>query len=175
MSIRQTMGHYSTAEKLATPFPGICKRCGSADLFVKAQSVHLGLFCRDCGLWQQWISKSDARRFQADKVRLSGHVPISSPAVVAISQHASPTLQNPHNAGFESAAGRISDTPQVDVIARIERLERAFAGYDSQLGIIVKAILGCGVLQGTGGQPGVDVDDGLVSKFVEQLQADNGN
>jgi hypothetical protein len=41
-----------------------CKRCGSTELFTRPQGVHTGLFCRECNLWQKWVSKGDARRFQ---------------------------------------------------------------------------------------------------------------
>jgi hypothetical protein len=128
---------------------GLCKRCGSPELFIKQQSVHLGLFCRECNLWQQWISKSAARRYQ--KVQLT-----------------EPAQPYPE---VGERIGLAVDTPQ-DVIARLERLEKAFAGYDSQLGILVRAILACGVLSGAQSPPLVNVDDNLVDRFVRELAED---
>lgn len=38
-----------------------CRKCGSADLFVKEQSTQTGLYCGNCGAWQKWIGKEELR------------------------------------------------------------------------------------------------------------------
>lgn len=38
-----------------------CKKCGSADVFIKERSPHKGLYCGDCGAFIQWLSKEDLR------------------------------------------------------------------------------------------------------------------
>mgnify|MGYP000993146216 CR=1 FL=1 len=38
-----------------------CRKCGSADLFVKKQSMQTGLYCGNCGAWQKWIGKEELR------------------------------------------------------------------------------------------------------------------
>jgi hypothetical protein len=144
---------YSNVEVNATnPFLGSCKRCASDALYVKQQGMHLALLCRQCNLWQQWISKSDARRYQREKVRLSVPLkPIPTPIYPEVG---------------ESIVDLSQPASHSDLSARVERLERAFAGYDSQLEILVRAVLACGVLQGTGSAPGVNVDDTLVDNFL---------
>ena len=125
-----------------------CKRCGSDDLFVKQQSVHLGLFCRQCGLWQKWITKSEARRRKAAASRTAVFdVAPTAPAVTQL------PLSKPVSPSFES---------HTDCSARFEKIER-------ELSVVLKAILACGVLQSKGGAPIVDVDDERVSRLVETL------
>jgi late competence protein required for DNA uptake (superfamily II DNA/RNA helicase) len=137
-----------------------CKRCGSPDLFIKQQSVHLGLFCRDCGLWQQWVRKSQASRYQREKVPLTAPLkPIPTPIYPEVGESIGPDVV------------QISAQP-TDLCARVEKLERAFAGYDSQLTILVRAILNAGVLQGCKVPPRVDVSDELVDRFVRELAED---
>jgi hypothetical protein len=136
----------------ASPFPDTCKRCGSSHLFTKIEPPHVALRCRDCNAWQSWISKSKARRFQVNKVRLT----VPSKTYPQTVERIGPAVVDPS-----------------DLCVRVERLERAFTGYDSQLGILVKAILACGVLQGKGGAPSrVNVDEGLVNELVAELSED---
>jgi hypothetical protein len=56
-----------------------------------------------------------------------------------------------------------------DLLARVAKLERAFAGYDTELKILVRAILDCGMLRGKGGVRDVDVNDELVAGLGETL------
>jgi hypothetical protein len=56
-----------------------------------------------------------------------------------------------------------------DLSVRVEKLERSFAGYDEQLGILVRAILSAGVLQGRGGPSVHDVADGDVDRLARAL------
>lgn len=119
-----------------------CKRCGSTELFTKPQGVHTGLFCRECNLWQKWISKGDTWRFQT-KPKLT---PVTDLKPVA------EKVDSSHDSCAE----------------RFEKIER-------ELTVLVRAVLACGMLRGSGAAPSVEVNDGLVSKFVEELQADDGN
>jgi hypothetical protein len=141
----------NTPTSQATPFLGTCKRCASADLFIKQQGPHFGLFCRQCELWQKWIKHSKVRRLRALE-----NVPLTVPTPVYKSvESISPPA--------------VVDTSDPDVIARLEKLELAFAGYDSQLGILVRAIFACGVLQGAQSPPLVNVDDERVDRFVREV------
>lgn len=37
----------------------MCKYCKSENLILKEVGPHCGLYCKKCGKWQQWISKTD--------------------------------------------------------------------------------------------------------------------
>ena len=37
----------------------ICKKCGSADLFLQESGPSTGLYCADCGAWQKWAGKKE--------------------------------------------------------------------------------------------------------------------
>jgi uncharacterized Zn finger protein len=41
-----------------------CRKCGSADLFIKKNGTQTGLYCSECGAWQKWLSKDDERLAQ---------------------------------------------------------------------------------------------------------------
>ena len=130
------------------PFLGSCKRCGSADLEVRQQSIHLGLFCSTCGLWQRWVSKHDARRYHRE---------------------AQPKLTSTPYPEITERIGPAVDAPNGELAARIERLEKEVAGHDRELGIVLKAIWACGILQGKGGAPDVDVDSDLAGNLGREL------
>lgn len=36
-----------------------CRKCNSNDLFVEIQGQRRGLYCRQCGKWQKWITKEE--------------------------------------------------------------------------------------------------------------------
>ena len=112
-------------------YPGVCKSCGAESLFLRQTKIHLGVFC-SCGVWQKWIKRSAAHRYQ---VRISEPKPIPYPEV------------------GESIGPAITDAPSGDLAARVEKLEQAFAGYDREIRIVLKAIWACGVLQGHGSPP----------------------
>ena len=40
-----------------------CKKCESSSLHTEIKSNNTGLYCDDCGAWQQWLSKDDLRAF----------------------------------------------------------------------------------------------------------------
>lgn len=138
---------YTPESSQAGLFLGDCKRCGSPDLFIRPEGPHLGLFCRPCGLWQKWISKATARRYQNTK------------PYPEVSERIGPA------AAMSEAA---------DLNARMDALERKFNGYDISLNILVRAVLACGVLQGRGGAPDVDVNDERVAELVQELEQNEG-
>lgn len=41
-----------------------CRKCGSAELFIKENGTQVGLYCSDCGAWQKWLSKDEQRLAQ---------------------------------------------------------------------------------------------------------------
>jgi len=119
----------------------VCKRCSSPDLFIKQQGAHLGLFCRQCQLWQRWIRKSDARHYQSQKV--------DTPSKTAI----------------------IADLPDepTDLAAEIDDLRKVIVGHDRQLAVLTKAILDCGWLKGRKVPAVVDIDDELVNRLAREV------
>lgn len=38
-----------------------CKKCGSADLFIKSNGTQTGAYCSKCGAWIKWVSKEKIR------------------------------------------------------------------------------------------------------------------
>jgi hypothetical protein len=135
-----------------SPGKGSCKSCGSANLIIKLEPPHYALRCQACGTWQSWIRKSEARRVKATA---------ESPAFNV--------APKPYKPVGESIGPAVVDTSPTNLSARVEKLERAFAGYDLQLGILVKAILSAGVLQGKGGAPEVDVDSEDVYRLAARV------
>jgi hypothetical protein len=138
---------YNTAEVNASnPFRGTCKRCASPDLFIKAQGPHFGLFCGQCQLWQKWIRKSEARRFKV--VQLAAPKP--TPKYPDAGEHVRADFDSPRDDSHKSCS------------ERFEKIER-------ELKVVVRAILACGVLSGSGTPPAVKIEDGLVDKFVREV------
>jgi hypothetical protein len=37
----------------------VCKRCGSIKYTTAGKSIHVGLYCGDCGAWVKWLSPSE--------------------------------------------------------------------------------------------------------------------
>jgi hypothetical protein len=143
--------------------------------------MHLALRC-ECGAWLKWVRKSQAHRYQREKVPISAPlktIPVDlsqppKPIPVRLSEPLK-TIPAPiyPEVGESIGPDVVSDIEQpTDLCARVERLERAFAGYDSQLGILVRAILACGVLQGAQSPPLVNVDDNLADRFVREVAED---
>jgi hypothetical protein len=137
---------YNTVKQTASiPLPDTCRRCGSNSFSTEPAKPphHLASRCRSCGLFAKFISKKD--------------LPQSNPY---------PQIYERVRADFNSPR----DDSHESCHERFERLEKALADYDSQLGILVRAIVGCGVLQGRGAAPSrVHVDDELVSRLVGEL------
>lgn len=52
-----------------------CRKCSSADIFVKEQGTQKGLYCNKCGAWQKWVGKDELRvverQIQSSKSELS--------------------------------------------------------------------------------------------------------
>lgn len=141
---------YSSPTLNSSSFPDdTCRRCGSSDLFVKPQKQHLGLFCRQCQLWQKWIRRSQARHWQASNVALTKGIQPSQPNC---------TLK------------RFQDEP-TDFSAEIDDLNKRVVGIERVLAVVLRAILSCGVLQGRKVPPAVSIDDELITRFVEGLNA----
>jgi hypothetical protein len=137
---------------------GSCKHCGRTDLFLDQRGQHFGYFCRACGRWQgRWVKHSEVRRLRRARERVSP-------------KPYQPVLESIGPANFSPAT--VAEASNADLAARVEKLERAFAGYDLQLGILVKAILACGVLQGCKVPPLVNVSDELVDQFVREVSED---
>lgn len=40
-----------------------CNKCGSSSLFTKQRGSNIGLYCKNCGAWQKWLNKNEARLF----------------------------------------------------------------------------------------------------------------
>ena len=40
-----------------------CNKCGSSSLFTAQMGSNIGLYCKNCGAWQKWLSKNEARLF----------------------------------------------------------------------------------------------------------------
>lgn len=38
-----------------------CRKCSSAELFIKEGGTQCGLYCTDCGAWQKWLNKDEKR------------------------------------------------------------------------------------------------------------------
>lgn len=38
-----------------------CRKCGSAEMFIKVNGTQVGLYCADCGAWQKWLGKDERR------------------------------------------------------------------------------------------------------------------
>lgn len=42
-----------------------CVKCGSInDMFTKKSGNNVGMYCPDCGAWQKWLNKNEARVFE---------------------------------------------------------------------------------------------------------------
>ena len=120
---------YSSPTLNSSSFPDdTCRRCGSGDLFVEPQKQHLGLFCRQCQLWQKWIRRSQARHWQA--------------------KHIQPTHTQPYD-----TLKSFQDEP-TDFSADIDDLNKRVVGIERVLAVVLRAILSCGVLQGRKGSAG---------------------
>ena len=37
----------------------VCKKCASIDYETRKEGCHIGLYCKDCGKWIKWQSKTD--------------------------------------------------------------------------------------------------------------------
>ena len=37
----------------------VCTKCGSIDVFIKANGSQTGLYCGDCGKWIKWLPKGE--------------------------------------------------------------------------------------------------------------------
>jgi hypothetical protein len=131
--------------------------------------MHLALRC-ECGAWLKWVRKSQARRYQADRARLNAPMPAPTP----IESKKAVTELKPLSVTELKPKPKVADTLSADLLARLERLERSFANYDSQLGILVRAILSCGVLQGKGVPEEIDVDSDGVDRLVRELEEAEG-
>jgi hypothetical protein len=112
--------------------------------------MHLALRC-ECGAWLKWVRKSQARRYQADRVRLSAPKPAPTPIYKPVTEQV--------RANFDSPRG---DDSHKSCAERFEKIER-------ELTVLVRAILACGVIQGKGGTPERDVDDGDVDRLAVEL------
>ena len=40
-----------------------CSKCGSSSLFTAQMGSNIGLYCKNCGAWQKWLNKNEARLF----------------------------------------------------------------------------------------------------------------
>lgn len=87
-------------------------------------------FLPECNLWQKWISRSAVHPHQNGK---APQPPSPSP---------------PYPEVGESTGPDIVFSQPADLSARLEALERKFNGHDTSLKILVRAVLGCGMLQG---------------------------
>lgn len=41
----------------------VCK-CGSTTFFTEQHGNNLGLYCSECGKWQKWLTKDEARLYE---------------------------------------------------------------------------------------------------------------
>jgi len=48
-------------------YENCCKKCGSISLHTEVKGNNTGLYCDDCGAWQQWMNKNDIRVFEYNK------------------------------------------------------------------------------------------------------------
>lgn len=44
-----------------------CKKCGSIELHTEVKGNNTGLYCSNCGKWQQWIGRDELRAFEHSK------------------------------------------------------------------------------------------------------------
>lgn len=45
-------------------YQNCCKKCGSISLHTEIKGNNTGLYCNNCGKWQQWLSKDELRAFE---------------------------------------------------------------------------------------------------------------
>lgn len=45
-------------------YQNCCKKCGSVAFHTEVKGNNTGLYCDDCGAWQQWLSKDALRAFE---------------------------------------------------------------------------------------------------------------
>ena len=47
-----------------------CTKCSSTDLFIEIQGNRRGLYCKNCGKWQKWITKQELQiaKFRGYKI-----------------------------------------------------------------------------------------------------------
>jgi hypothetical protein len=145
-----------------------CKFCTSADLFLDQRGMHFGYFCRQCSRWQgKWIKHSEVKKLRKSGFRY-GTIP--TPQHIQPKFDASDGFEpKPYPETRESIGRPAVDVPSGDLAVRVERLERAFAGYESQLGILVRAVLSAGVLQPPKSAPESDIDPERVYGLAESL------
>jgi hypothetical protein len=133
------------------PGQNSCKRCASTDLFIKQQGMHLGLFCRDCDLWQKWVRKGEARRYQGLR---------STP--------------KPYTAVHESVRTSFSEEP-TDLSAEIDDLKKRILGIERQLTVLTRIEANGGLQRLRQDSPGVFISDDLVNKLVDHLAGEFGD
>jgi hypothetical protein len=143
------MRDFCHTEKInASPFLGTaCKRCASDNLYVKQQSVHLGLFCRECGLWQKWLSRRSAHRYHQGATRPAN---FAAPTYKPVPEQI--------RANFDSSR----DDFHKSCAQRFEKIER-------ELMILTRAILSAGWLKGRGGPLALDVHDDDIAELAAEL------
>lgn len=44
-------------------YQNCCKKCDNVSLHTELKDNNTGLYCNDCGAWQQWMSKDELRAF----------------------------------------------------------------------------------------------------------------
>ena len=134
---------YYPENKLASP---ACRRCGYNDFTREpAKPPHYQAErCKSCGLFSRFVAKPRSSQL-AIKPRY-------------------PEVGEQLRADFDSPR----DESHRSCRERFERLERKFSGFETELTILVRAILNAGVPQGKGA-PEVDIDPDLVTQLVDKL------
>ena len=107
-------------------FLGACKRCGSANLHTKIEPPHIALRCKDCGAWQQWVSKSKARAIT--DARRSSPQPEAYPQVP--------------KSDFDLAPAVLRNAPAPDLADRIERVEKEIEKINRELLLYFRVLSG---------------------------------
>lgn len=47
-----------------------CKKCNSENFIMIMGRIHVGMYCKDCGAWRQWLSKSEIRKYRLKGIEL---------------------------------------------------------------------------------------------------------
>jgi len=47
-----------------------CKHCLNEIFYIKKKSVHVGMYCKKCHAWKQWLSKSEIRKYKLQGIEL---------------------------------------------------------------------------------------------------------
>src|SRR5262245_338424 len=92
-----------------------CKSCGSDNLFTKIEPPHIALRCRDCGAWQQWVSKLRARSItEQSRIKTYPQTPTATRLELPVAEPKPTTVSQ-------------------DLTARVERLESEIKQINQEL------------------------------------------